>query len=103
MTQRYDMYINGQFVAPSSGQYFDSVSPADGTLVARVGQGNAEDIDRAVQAAFAAKRAWAEMNPLERGRILLGICREAGMGRDEPPGERQNSSRHLPRSGHGPR
>jgi aldehyde dehydrogenase (NAD+) len=70
MTQQYDMYINGQFVPPSSGQYFDSVSPADGTLVARVGQGNAEDIDRAVQAAFAAKRAWAEMNPLERGRIL---------------------------------
>ncbi len=48
MTQQYEMYINGQFLAPSSGQYFDSVSPADGTLVARVGQGNAEDIDRAV-------------------------------------------------------
>ena len=74
MTQQYDMYINGQFVAPSSGQYFDSVSPADGTLVARVGQGTAEDIDRAVHAAFAAKRAWAEMNPLERGRILRKLA-----------------------------
>jgi aldehyde dehydrogenase (NAD+) len=70
MPLQYDLYINGQFEPPSSGHYFDSISPNDGTVVAKVAQGKAEDVDRAVRAAYAARRAWAEMNPMERGRIL---------------------------------
>ena len=74
MPLQYDMYINGQFEPPSSGLYFDSTSPADGTVVAQVAQGNTEDVDRAVRAAHAARRAWAETNPMERGRILRRLA-----------------------------
>ncbi|CAN7595790.1 aldehyde dehydrogenase family protein [Acidovorax delafieldii] len=74
MSQKYDMYINGRFEKPSSGQYFDSISPNDGTVVAEVAQGNAHDVDTAVRAAHAARRAWAEMNPLERGKILRKLA-----------------------------
>jgi aldehyde dehydrogenase (NAD+) len=74
MTQQYELYIDGQFVPPSSGQYFDSFSPATGALVARVGQANTEDVNRAVQSAFEARRAWAEMNPMERGKILRRLA-----------------------------
>jgi aldehyde dehydrogenase (NAD+) len=74
MTQQYELYIDGKFTPPEAGQYFDSVSPATGTLVARVAQGNTKDVDLAVQSAFAAKRVWAEMNPLERGKILRKLA-----------------------------
>ncbi|MDM7943369.1 MAG: aldehyde dehydrogenase family protein [Hydrogenophaga sp.] len=74
MSQKYDMYINGRFEKPSSGLYFDSISPNDGTVVAQVAQGNAQDVDAAVRAAYAARRAWAEMNPLERGKILRKLA-----------------------------
>ncbi|MFN9503149.1 MAG: aldehyde dehydrogenase family protein [Rubrivivax sp.] len=74
MPPQYDLYIDGQFASPQSGQYFDSVSPADGSVVAKVANGNADDVDRAVRAAYAARRAWAEMNPLERGRILRKLA-----------------------------
>ena len=74
MPLQYDLYIEGRFVPPQSGQYFDSVSPADGCIVARVAHGNAADVDRAVRSAHAARRAWAETNPLERGRILRKLA-----------------------------
>ena len=74
MPLQYDMYINGQFESPSSGLYFDSTSPADGSVVAQVAQGNTEDVDRAVRAAHAARRGWAETNPMERGRILRKLA-----------------------------
>ena len=74
MPLQYDIYINGQFEPPSSGLYFDSTSPADGSVVAQVAQGNIEDVDRAVRAAHAARRGWAETNPMERGRILRKLA-----------------------------
>lgn len=74
MTQQYELYIDGKFTPPQAGQYFDSFSPANGTLVARVAQGNAKDVDLAVQSAFAARRVWADMNPLERGKILRKLA-----------------------------
>jgi len=74
MTQQFNMYINGQCEPPHGGQYFDSISPADGAIVARVAQGSTQDVDRAVNAAHAARRGWAETNPLERGRILRRLA-----------------------------
>ena len=74
MPLQYDMYINGQFESPSSGLYFDSTSPTDGSVVAQVAQGNTEDVDRAVRAAHAARRGWADTNPMERGRILRKLA-----------------------------
>ena len=74
MPKQYDLYIDGQFTPPQSGQYFNSISPADGSVVARVANGNAADVDRAVASAYAAKRVWSEMNPLERGRLLRKLA-----------------------------
>jgi aldehyde dehydrogenase (NAD+) len=74
MPQQYDLYIDGQFTPPQSGKYFDSISPADGSVVARIADGNAADVERAVAGAYAARRAWAQMNPLERGRLLRKLA-----------------------------
>jgi len=47
-------FINGQFVDSVSGKTFDVVNPATGALLAKVAEGDAQDINKAVAAAKAA-------------------------------------------------
>jgi phenylacetaldehyde dehydrogenase len=48
------LFINGQWTDAASGKTFETPNPATGTTLASVAEGDAEDIDRAVQAARAA-------------------------------------------------
>ena len=48
------MLINGQWVEAASGKTFPTYNPATGEVLARVAEGDREDIDRAVKAARAA-------------------------------------------------
>ncbi len=66
--------INGESVAPSSGKYFETRSPVDDSLIARVAEGDANDVDRAAKAAKAAFPAWAAMDGAERKKILHKIA-----------------------------
>ena len=45
------MFINGQWSQAASGKTFDTPNPATGETLARVAEGDAEDINRAVKAA----------------------------------------------------
>lgn len=67
--------INGRWVHAESGQTFDVFNPADGARIARVAEGDTEDINRAVAAARRAFEAgpWARMTPRERGKLLWRI------------------------------
>ena len=47
--EKYDHYINGEWSAPDSGEYFDNVSPIDGKVFTQAARGNAKDIDKAIQ------------------------------------------------------
>src|SRR6202050_2001061 len=68
------LFINGQWTDAASGQTFDTPNPATGETLARVAEGDAEDIDRAVRAARAAfEGPWSRMSPSERGRIIWRI------------------------------
>jgi phenylacetaldehyde dehydrogenase len=69
------MFINGQFVNAASGKTFDTPNPATGETLARVAEGDAEDINRAVTAARKAfeEGPWSRMSPSERGRIIWRI------------------------------
>ena len=59
---RYDLFINGQFVAPKSGKYFDSVNPANEQKLAEIAQASAADVDAAYLAAKAAfDNVWSKM------------------------------------------
>ena len=72
----YDHYIGGANVAPAAGAYFDTDNPYTGEIWAQVARGNAEDADRAVQAAKAAFDAgeWADMRPTARGKLLVRLA-----------------------------
>jgi hypothetical protein len=49
--QKRKMLIGGQWVDAASGKTFDTYNPATGEVLARVPEGDREDIDRAVKAA----------------------------------------------------
>jgi phenylacetaldehyde dehydrogenase len=69
------MLINGKWVDAASGKTFPTYNPATGEILARVAEGDSEDIDRAVRAARAAFEAgpWRKMSPSERGRAIWRI------------------------------
>ncbi len=55
---RYGNYIGGKWVEPASGQYFENVTPITGKPFCEIPRSNAQDIDRALDAAHAAREAW---------------------------------------------
>src|SRR5580700_2238654 len=69
------LFINGQWADAASGKTFNTPNPETGETLARVAEGDAEDIDRAVRAARAAfdDGPWSRMTPSERGRIIWRI------------------------------
>ena len=69
------LFINGQWADAASGRSFETPNPASGETLARVAEGEAEDIDRAVRAARRAfeEGPWGRMTVSERGRIIWRI------------------------------
>ncbi len=71
---RYDNFINGRFVPPVEGQYFDVITPITGQAYTQAARSTAADIERALDAAQAAKDAWAATPAAARANILLQIA-----------------------------
>ena len=68
------LWIGGQWIASASGEEFDAINPADGSLLARLARGSAADVDRAVAAARTAfEGPWSRWTPNERQKLLLRI------------------------------
>ncbi len=62
--------INGRFASAASGQTFDVVNPATGAVIGQAAEGNAEDVDRAVEAAALAQADWKRMPARQRGKLV---------------------------------
>ncbi|MBP7243143.1 aldehyde dehydrogenase [Amaricoccus sp.] len=71
---RYDNFINGGWVAPKSGRYFDNTSPVTGQVLSEIARSDAADVEAALDAAHAAKEAWGRTSVAERARILNRIA-----------------------------
>ncbi len=71
---RYGNYIGGEWVAPVNGQYFENVTPVTGKAFCEIPRSTAEDIERALDAAHAAKAAWGKTSPTERANMLNKIA-----------------------------
>jgi aldehyde dehydrogenase (NAD+) len=67
------LLVNGQWVEPLSGKYYDDPNPSTGETIGRVAEGSAEDVDRAVKAARAAFPKWAAMHPADRGKLVMKL------------------------------
>ncbi|HEY5641244.1 MAG TPA: aldehyde dehydrogenase family protein [Woeseiaceae bacterium] len=76
LEKRYGLFIDGKFVAPEKGRYFDTINPATEDRLARVAEAGESDVDRAVKAARKAYAgAWGKMKPAERGKYIYRIAR----------------------------
>src|SRR5438874_1430855 len=73
---RFGHVINGRWVAPAEGQYFETINPATKAVLARVAQGSKADVDAAVAAANTAAPLWAGLSPHARARFLYALARE---------------------------
>ncbi|TWP52442.1 aldehyde dehydrogenase family protein [Lentzea tibetensis] len=71
---RYDHFIGGDDVPPSSGRYTEIVSPVTGEVFTEVAKGGPEDVERALDAAHGAARAWGRTSAAERANVLTEIA-----------------------------
>ncbi len=71
---QYGNYIGGEFVAPVNGRYMDNVSPVNGAVFCQVARSDADDINKALDAAHAAADAWGKTAAAERANVLLRIA-----------------------------
>lgn len=76
LQSEYGLFINGKWVAGHSKKKFASINPATEEILAKVSQGDATDIDKAVKAARAAyNKVWSKTKPKERAKYLFRIAR----------------------------
>ena len=76
MTDRtLQLYIDGEFCDSASGEWFDDINPATGERIARVAEGGADDVDRAVAAAERAMQGpWVQMSLEDRCDLLEAVA-----------------------------
>jgi gamma-glutamyl-gamma-aminobutyraldehyde dehydrogenase len=76
LSLRNQAFIGGKFVDAASGEVFQSINPATGTVLAEVAAGSGEDINRAVAAGRAAFEdgRWSRMDPGGRKAVLLKLA-----------------------------
>jgi aminomuconate-semialdehyde/2-hydroxymuconate-6-semialdehyde dehydrogenase len=67
-------FIDGRFVGPESGQWFETPEPATGKTLAFVPDSDGADVDSAVAAAKRAFPAWSKTPAEQRSRILLRLA-----------------------------
>src|SRR6201987_151862 len=72
--KQYQNYIGGEWTKPASGSYFENVTPVTGQVLCEIPRSNASDIDKALDAAHAAKTEWGKTSPAARARILEQIA-----------------------------
>ncbi|QLQ98064.1 aldehyde dehydrogenase family protein [Providencia alcalifaciens] len=71
LKRQHGHFINGLPVSGKGEAYFDVVNPATEQVIAKVKEGTREEVDIAMNAAYAAfKDSWANTTPMERGNCL---------------------------------
>ena len=74
--RKFSLFINGKWTKPSSGEYFESFSPATTQKLAQIAEANEKDVDDAVKAAKKALKPWVELGGHGRARYLYAIARQ---------------------------
>lgn len=76
LQKQYELFINGKFVKPTSGKYFDTINPATEEKISSIAEANDKDVDTAVKAARGAyDKTWSKMPAKERAKYIYRIAR----------------------------
>jgi len=65
------LYVHGDYIESSSGEAFHSINPANGEVIATIGQASEDDVEKAILSAEKGFFEWSKMSAFERSRILL--------------------------------
>jgi phenylacetaldehyde dehydrogenase len=76
VARRNQLLIDGKLVDAASGKTFAVYNPSTGNILAQVAEADAEDVNRAVNAARRAFDAgpWSKMPPSQRGKLLWKLA-----------------------------
>ena len=74
LKKQYDNFIGGSWTAPADGEYFENVTPVTGEVLCRVPRSKVADVNRAIDAAHAAKDAWGRTSTTVLARVLEQIA-----------------------------
>ena len=67
-------YIDGELVAPTSGNYLDNYNPSTGKVYSLVPDSDKDDVDIAVAAAKKAFKDWSTTSKQDRSDILMKLA-----------------------------
>ena len=71
MVREYGIFLNGEWTDSSGNEFFDTLNPATGEVLARFAKGTERDVDNAVSSAGKGFRIWKEVPAPMRGEILF--------------------------------
>ncbi|MCB9598955.1 MAG: aldehyde dehydrogenase [Sandaracinus sp.] len=71
---RYGNFIDNEFVPPVGGQWFENLSPVTGRPFCEIARSTEADVERALDAAHAAKIGWGRTPAAERAKILMKLA-----------------------------
>jgi aldehyde dehydrogenase len=71
---KYENFIGGKWMPPVKGKYFVDHSPINGEPIAEIAKSTPEDVEKALDAAHAAKDAWAHTAAAVRAALLNKIA-----------------------------
>ena len=74
LQERYDNFIGGEWIAPTTGEYRENLTPSTGEPFCEVAYSGARDIELALDAAHAAKDEWGGRSPAERAAVLNQVA-----------------------------
>ena len=67
-------YIDGELVAPTSGNYLDNYNPSTGKVYSLIPDSDKDDVDIAVAAAKKAFKGWSTTSKQERSDLLMKLA-----------------------------
>jgi aldehyde dehydrogenase (NAD+) len=70
------LFVDGRWIAPTGGSYFDTINPATGKPLAQIAQAGQADVEAAVSAAQAAFESWGKQPGHLRARYLYALARQ---------------------------
>jgi aldehyde dehydrogenase len=71
---RYDNFVGGEWVPPTTGRYRENRTPRTGEPFCEVADSGPQDVELALDAAHAAKDAWGDTPVAERSRVLNAVA-----------------------------
>ncbi len=74
LKERYENFIGGAWIAPTTGEYRENLTPSTGEPFCEVAYSGAQDIELALDAAHAAKDDWGGRSPADRAAVLNAVA-----------------------------